>query len=225
MLNPSKKFFYFFYFLFLKKFLKFFCEGVGTHIRESPWAHDMKSSQKVKCLYYVRSNPIKNNNIHSKIVKVMAKNLNASVTIPASTLNALKGLLFNSEEGVDLNSIIKDLAVGNTNEDLVAINVGLVFKGLTPEIDTTVRYSKDYKELVQYTFVSYSMIRDLVTYERKTIAKWDSEKNDLCPVDEQPYVDTISLNGWYDKSTDRSVPTQELVKQWAKKEDKPQPAL
>lgn len=151
----------------------------------------------------------------------MVKNLNASVTIPASTLNALKGLLFNSEEGVDLNPIIKDLAVGNTNEDLVAINVGLVFKGLTPEIDTAVRYSKDYKELVQYTFVSYSMIRDLVTYERKTIAKWDSEKNDLCPVDDkQSYVDTISLNGWYDKSTDRSVPTQELVRQWFKEEKK-----
>ena len=154
----------------------------------------------------------------------MAKNLNASVTIPASTLNALKGLLFNSEDGVDLNPIIKDLAVGNANEDLIAINVGLVFKGLTPEIDTTIRYSKDYKELVQYTFVSYSMIRDLVTFERKTIAKWDSEKNDLCPVeDRQPYVDTISLNGWYDKSIDRAVPTQELVKQWAKKdENKPQ---
>lgn len=154
----------------------------------------------------------------------MAKNLNASVTIPASTLNALKGLLFNSKDGVDLNPIIKDLAVGNTNEDLVAINVGLVFKGLTPEIDTTVRYSKDYRELVQYTFVSYSMIRDLVTFERKTIAKWDSTKNDLCPVDDkQSYMDTISLSGWYDKSTDRSIPTQELVKQWAKKdEDKPQ---
>lgn len=151
----------------------------------------------------------------------MAKNLNASVTIPASTLNALKGLLFNSEEGVDLNPIIKDLAVGNTNEDLVAINVGLVFKGLTPEIDTTVRYSKDYRELIQYTFVSYSMIRDLVTFERKTIAKWDSEKNDLCPVDDkQPYTDTISLNGWYDKSTDRSIPTQELVRQWFKEEKK-----
>lgn len=156
----------------------------------------------------------------------MAKNLNASVTIPASTLNALKGLLFNSEEGVDLNPIIKDLAVGGTNEDLVAINVGLVFKGLTPEIDTTVRYAKDYRELVQYTFVSYSMIRDLVTYERKIIAKWDSTKNDLCPCSNDGYLDSCSLSAWYDKATDRSIPTQELVKQWAKKdEDKPQSAL
>jgi len=149
------------------------------------------------------------------------KKMNASVTIPATTLNALKGLLFNSEEGVDLSPIIKDLTVGNDNEDLVAINVGLTFRGLVPEVDKTTRYSKDYRELVQYTFVSYSMIRDLVTYERKTIARWDSEKNDLCPYDDkQSYVDTISLNGWYDKSTDRSVPTQELVRQWFKEEKK-----
>ena len=149
------------------------------------------------------------------------KNLNASVTIPASTLNALKGLLFNSEDGVDLSSIIKDLAVGNTNEDLVAINVGLVFKGLTPEIDTNIRYAKDYRDLVQYTFVSYSMIRDLVTVERKIIARWDTNKNDLCPYDDkQSYMDTMSLSNWYDKSTDRAEPTQEIVKQWFKETPK-----
>lgn len=149
------------------------------------------------------------------------KNLNASVTIPASTLNALKGLLFNSEDGVDLSSIIKDLAVGNSNEDLVAINVGLVFKGLTPEIDTNIRYSKDYRDLVQYTFVSYSMIRDLVTFERKIIARWDTNKNDLCPCDDkQSYMDTMSLSSWYDKSTDRAEPTQELIKQWFKETPK-----
>lgn len=149
----------------------------------------------------------------------------SSVSIPVTTLNALKGLLFNSEEGVDLSPIVKDLTVGNDNEDLVAINVGLTFRGLVPEVDKTTRYSKDYRELVQYTFVSYSMIRDLVTYERKTIARWDSNKNDLCPCDSDSYRDSISLGGWYEKSTDRSVPTQELVKQWYKEEKKEESAI
>lgn len=151
------------------------------------------------------------------------KKMNASVTIPATTLNALKGLLFNSKDGVDLSPIIKDLTVGSANEDLVAINVGLTFRGLVPEVDKTTRYSKDYRELVQYTFVSYSMIRDLVTYERKTIARWDSNKNDLCPCDSESYLDSTSLANWYEKSTDRSVPTQELVKQWYKEEKKEDP--
>ena len=104
----------------------------------------------------------------------------ASVSIPVTTLNALKGLLFNSEEGVDLSDI------------------------------------------VEYTFVSYSLIRDIVTYERKVIAKWDSAKNDLCPCSSDGYRDSCSLTAWYDKDTDRSIPTQELVKQWHKEEDKPQ---
>ena len=148
----------------------------------------------------------------------------ASVSIPVTTLNALKGLLFNSEDGVDLSPIVKDLTVGNTSEDLVAINVGLTFKGLTPEIDTTTRYSKDYRDLVEYTFVSYSLIRDLVTYERKIIARWDTNKNDLCPYeDKQPYKDSMSLSSWFDLSTDRAEPTQELVKNWYKEEKKEDP--
>jgi hypothetical protein len=148
----------------------------------------------------------------------------ASVSIPVTTLNALKGLLFNSEEGVDLSPIVKDLTVGNANEDLVAINVGLTFRGLTPEIDTTTRYSRDYRDLVEYTFVSYSLIRDLVTYERKIIARWDTNKNDLCPYeDKQAYRDSTSLSGWFDYSTDRAEPTQELVKQWYKEEKKEDP--
>lgn len=149
----------------------------------------------------------------------------ASVSIPVTTLNALKGLLFNSEEGVDLSPIIKDLTVGNNNEDLVAINVGLTFRGLTPKIDTTTRYSKDYRDIVEYTFVSYSLIRDLVTYEKKIIARWDTNKNDLCPYeDKQAYKDFMPLSNWLDFSTDRAEPTQDLVKQWHKEEDKPQPS-
>ena len=155
------------------------------------------------------------------------KNQISTINVPVSTLNAIKNLLFSEKEGgVDLSPIVTDLTVGNANSDLVAINVGLTFKGIKPDIDKTTRYARDYKELVEYTFVSYSMIRDLVTYEHKTIAKWDSTKNDLCPCSTDSYRDSCSLSVWYDKSTDRSVPTNELVKAWAKKEeDKPQSAL
>ena len=150
------------------------------------------------------------------------KNQISSINVPVSTLNAIKNLLFSEKEGgVDLSSIVTDLTVGNANSDLVAINVGLTFKGIKPDVDKTTRYAKDYRELTEYTFVSYSMIRDLVTYERKVIAKWDSAKNDLCPCSSDGYRDSCSLSAWYDKDTDRSIPTQELVKQWAK-EDKPQ---
>ena len=150
----------------------------------------------------------------------------ASVSIPVTTLNALKGLLFNSEEGVDLSPIVKDLAVGNDNEDLVAINVGLTFRGLVPEVDKTTRYAKDYRDLVEYTFVSYSLIRDLVTYERKTIARWDTNKNDLCPYeDKQAYKAFMSLSNWFDFSTDRAEATQEIVKQWYKEEKKEESAV
>lgn len=149
----------------------------------------------------------------------------SSVNVPVSTLNAIKNLLFSEKEGgVDLSSIVTDLTVGNDSSDLVAINVGLTFKGIKPDIDKTTRYAKDYRELVEYTFVSYSMILDQVTFERKVIAKWDSAKNDLCPCSSNSYRESCSLSAWYDKDTDRSIPTQEIVKQWRKEEDKPQPS-
>ena len=153
------------------------------------------------------------------------KNQISTIDVPVSTLNAIKNLLFSEKEGgVDLSPIVSDLTVGDANSDLVAINVGLTFKGIKPDIDKTTRYTRDYKELTEYSFVSYSMIRDLVTFERKVIAKWDSTKNDLCPCSNDGYLDSCSLSTWYDKATDRSIPTQELVKQWKKEEEKPHPS-
>lgn len=154
------------------------------------------------------------------------KTLNSTISVPVSTLNAVKNLLFSEKEGgVNLSSIVDDLTIGNENRDLMAINVGLTFKGIKPEIDTTTRYQSDYRSLSELTFVSYSMIRDVVTYERRTIARWDNEKNDLCPCVDNNEVDieTMSLNSWYDKNTDRSVPTQDLVKRWYKEEKKEDP--
>lgn len=90
------------------------------------------------------------------------KSTRSSYTINAATLNCIKQLLFSqNEEGVDLNPIVQDLG-GN---DMTAINVALVFKGVKPEIDTNSRYggySKYWKSYEKYEFVKYSLILDEV---------------------------------------------------------------
>ena len=192
----------------------------GVHIGASPPGLDLwKTKSKVKCLYYVRSNPNKNNFIHLFKTFTIMKNSNSTISISVSTLNAIKNLLFSEKEGgVNLSSIVDDLTIGDENRDLVAINVGLTFKGIKPEIDTATRYKADYRSLCELTFVSYSMIRDVLTYEKRIIARWDSDKNDLVPCadNKESYNETTSLDDWYAQTTDRDEPTQELTKRWFK---------
>lgn len=70
----------------------------------------------------------------------MTKKVNSAfVQMPSSTVAALKAMLFNSNEGVDLSSIINDISGNNGNENLVAINVALAFRGYKPELDDTIR--------------------------------------------------------------------------------------
>jgi hypothetical protein len=78
------------------------------------------------------------------------------VEMPRMTFEALKGLLF-SNEGIDLSPIINDL--DNDNE-LTAINVALVFKGLKPELSAKVVYdaSWDGKTIYRYEFKNFSLI-------------------------------------------------------------------
>ena len=104
---------------------------------------------------------------------------NGMVEISAMTLNALKQLLF-SENGVDLTNIVKDLAAGGKNEDLSAINVGLTFKGIKPEMDMSPRWGNfnDYwRQYSAYTPTGYSLILDCVTYKKCEISR-DKEKNE-----------------------------------------------
>lgn len=79
------------------------------------------------------------------------------VQIPEPTLKALKGLLYNSKDGVDLSPITKDISFPG-NEDITAINVGLVYKGLTPEIDTCPHIFAG--EVLE--FVGFSLIMGMV---------------------------------------------------------------
>lgn len=141
------------------------------------------------------------------------------VSVPSTTLNALKGLLFNSENGVDLSSIVNDLKIADTNEELLAINVGLTFKGLKPEIDTTSRYDCDYRSIIRYDFVNYSMILNKVTCKRVRVAEWSDEKGDLVPCNKDSYNVTFDINDWLTKDTDRTKSTECVVSR-NKKESK-----
>lgn len=85
-----------------------------------------------------------------------------TIELPIGTVKALKKMLFNSEKGVDLSGIIADVAKPE-NEDLTAINVALVYKGITPDIDTKPRFAQWGKEsCAKYTFVKYSLILGVV---------------------------------------------------------------
>lgn len=89
------------------------------------------------------------------------------VSVPSMTLNALKGLLFSNENGVDLTNIINDLITDESQRDLTAINVALVHKGIAPEIDTAARYEHNYgNRFSKYEFVKHSLILGTVTCTR-----------------------------------------------------------
>lgn len=125
------------------------------------------------------------------------------VEISAMTLNALKQLLF-SEDGINLTNIVKDLAAGGKNEDLSAINVGLTFKGIKPEMDMSPRWGgfNDYwRQYSAYTPVGYSLILDRVTYKKCEISrdkeqdKWTSGK---------VYEDSMPMADWLNLTTDKA---------------------
>ncbi len=123
------------------------------------------------------------------------------VEIPAITLNALKGLLFNSDNGVDLSGIINDLG----GDDLTAIHVALAFKKQVPEIDRKLRYSLSYSKdyYTVYEYQNSSFIRGTVDVMKQTIY-FDNRR--------EPYSesDNISLKTWYELSTEKpEQPTEE----------------
>ena len=89
------------------------------------------------------------------------------VSVPSMTLNALKGLLFSDESGVDLTTIINDLTPDESQRDLTAINVALVHKGIVPEIDKAARYEYNYgNRFYKFEFVKSSLILGTVTCMR-----------------------------------------------------------
>jgi hypothetical protein len=128
---------------------------------------------------------------------------NGMVEISAMTLNALKQLLF-SEDGVNLTNIVKDLAAGGKNEDLSAINVGLTFKGIKPEMDMSPRwgnFNEYWRQYSAYTPVGYSLILDRVTYKRCEISR-DKGKDEW--TSGKVYEDSMPMADWLDLTTDKA---------------------
>jgi hypothetical protein len=151
----------------------------------------------------------------------MEKTKKGMVEIPELTLKALKGLLF-SNEGVDLSAIVEDLSHGN--EDLTAINVGLTYKGLKPKIDETTRFYADYRSLVKYDFISYSLILGVVNVKRTTsslpYSKDDSEftAEDFGEWTNESFI-AVGYSEWLEMSTNKDEITTYLLNRWNKKND------
>ncbi len=128
---------------------------------------------------------------------------NGMVEISAMTLNALKQLLF-SEDGVNLTSIVDDLAAGGKDKDLSAINVGLTFKGIKPEMDMSPRWGNfnDYwRQYSAYTPTGYSLILDRVTYKKCEISR-DKEKNEW--TSGKVYEDSMPMADWLNLTTEKA---------------------
>ena len=128
------------------------------------------------------------------------------VEIPRMTLNALKGLLFSNDEGVDLSSIINDLTPNEEMRDLIAINVALTYKGMKPKLDNTTRYDGDYRTIKCYEFTSYSLIlgvvnckvvRERLPYDNNKLFTKEDFKSD------GESFETIGIDTWLELSTDK----------------------
>ena len=119
------------------------------------------------------------------------------INIPATTLNALKQMLFNSENGTDLTNIINDLG----GDDLTAIHVGLCHKGIKPEICQKSRYSRDYSDyFYRYDFVGFSMILNQVRAKRTRLQL--TENNDAKVISKVTEDCVFDIQRWEEMSTE-----------------------
>jgi hypothetical protein len=106
-----------------------------------------------------------------------------TVRISTAMLNCLKQVLYSQTNGVDLSPIVEDLG----GDDTMAIAVALAYKGIKPEIDTTTRFDYYCNSYEQYEFVSYSLIKNMVTAKRcvytfnQNTVQWETKQlNDTC---------------------------------------------
>lgn len=119
------------------------------------------------------------------------------VEISSATLNAIKNLLF-ANDGINIKPLVEDLKVGETNEDLLAINVALVMQGAKPEICEKSRYRTYDGMFYRYDFVSYSLILDTITCVETKFKRLESGDG------EQLYKErttTMTLSEWENMQT------------------------
>lgn len=143
------------------------------------------------------------------------------VEIPQTTLSALKSLLFDKDGEIVLSTLINDLSPNAEMRDLVAINVGLAFKGLKPNIDGRTRFSSDYRSLVKYEFISYSLILGVVNVKKTTASLPYSKDSELTTEDLGNWTNesfaTIGYSEWLEMSTNEKEATTNLLNRWNKK--------
>lgn len=115
----------------------------------------------------------------------MAKTNNpATVTISTATAEAICGLLYSEDKGVDMSPIIDDLGGTIVHK----LNVGLLMKGLKPKVDThmRMRHNSDYR--YRLDFVNYSFLLDKVDYDiqyRRDDGTWNEKwSNGSCSLAE-----------------------------------------
>lgn len=112
----------------------------------------------------------------------------ATVTISTATAEAICGLLYSENGGVDMSPIIDDLGGTIVHK----LNVGLLMKGLKPKVDTRMRaHCKDPR--YRSVFVNYSFLLDRVDYKiqcRKDNGEWqDNWHNGSCSLSEWEDMD------------------------------------
>lgn len=130
----------------------------------------------------------------------MTNNQSAFVQVPSCTMNAIKQMLFNSAEGVDLSNIVADIAGNHANQDLVAINVALAFRGHKPELDNTIRIVNSWEwggTITTGKMVNLSLITNTVEVAR-TEHKYDVETKQWDT--KETGIETMGLESWYNNN-------------------------
>lgn len=123
------------------------------------------------------------------------------VEIPTTTLNALKNMLFsNNENGVNLSSIVNDLALNAGQRDLTAINVALAYNGVHVSIDERPRYCYEWKnQFIRYDYVGYSLLLGIVKV-RKTFCELLGDGT-IKDIKTQEQTEGVCLEMWNDITT------------------------
>ncbi len=114
----------------------------------------------------------------------------ATVSIPTATAEAICGLLYSENGGVDMSPIVDDL--GGTI--VQKLNVGLLMKGLKPEVDTRMRTHHHRDSRYRCVFVNYSFLLDKVGYDiqyRRDDGTWNEKwsSGNCCPLAEWENLD------------------------------------
>ena len=116
----------------------------------------------------------------------------ASVTISSATAEAICKFLYSENGGIPMDPIIEDLG-GSIQTKL---NVGLLMKGLKPEVDESPRMYSHGHPKYRYRFIRYEMLTDRVFY----VTEYRNDDG-TWPDGSHKYPETMSLQDWENRET------------------------